>query len=94
VENWRLNSAAVRGYSMAPNYNLWGQLKSRYYPSGANFFKSCVQNIHKSLFPAGKPLRIMIQFRSRFGMGKLFGDQKQRYVTRQQERGEGMAKVI
>jgi hypothetical protein len=30
---------------------------------GANFFKLRVQDVHKSLFAAGEPLRIMIQRR-------------------------------
>ena len=37
---------------------------------GANFFKLSVELIHKTLLPAEKPLRIMIQRRTWFGMGQ------------------------
>ncbi len=37
---------------------------------GANFFKLSVELIYKTLLPAEKPLRIMIQRRTWFGMGQ------------------------
>ena len=51
----------------------------------ANFFKWCVQHVHKPLFPAGQPLRVVVQRRSQFGVAELFRDVKKRHVRREQE---------